>query len=222
MAKVKTRYVCQTCGHESVKWLGRCPGCGQWNTLVEEKPLPVSTRRAASWLPGDGVVRKLAAVPMQESGRLASGISELDRVLGGGVVAGSLVLVGGDPGIGKSTLLLQVSQQLAQTGDVLYVSGEESVQQIKLRAERLGALADRLYVLGETEMERALAVVEEVSPQFLVVDSIQTVYAAELASAPGSVSQIRECTGMLLQVAKRRGIATFIVGHVTKDGSLAG
>ncbi|MCL6632890.1 MAG: DNA repair protein RadA [Alicyclobacillus herbarius] len=220
MAKVKSRYVCQACGYETVKWFGHCPGCGEWNTATEEKP-PVRPERR-SWITGGSGVCPLVSVPAMESHRVASGIKELDRVLGGGVVAGSLILVGGDPGIGKSTLLLQVSQQLAKTGDVLYVSGEESVQQIKLRAERLGTLNEHLYVLGETEMERALAVVDEVKPQFVIIDSIQTVYSSALSSAPGSVSQIRECTGMLLEVAKRRNIATFIVGHVTKEGNLAG
>jgi DNA repair protein RadA/Sms len=190
---------------------------------VEEPALIQQASPRRAWLPREGsAAQPLSAIPAQAHGRFASGIGELDRVLGGGVVAGSLVLVGGDPGIGKSTLLLQVSRQVAKDRDVLYVSGEESVQQLKLRAERLGAIGERLYVVGETEMERALQVVDELRPQFLIIDSIQTVYSSQLSSAPGSVSQIRECTGLLLQLAKRHGIATFIVGHVTKDGSLAG
>ncbi|SIS72154.1 DNA repair protein RadA [Alicyclobacillus vulcanalis] len=220
MPKVKTQYVCQSCGHVEVKWMGRCPGCGEWNTLVEET---VSPRGAFSPSKARVVPRPILSIPAQSENRLSTGISECDFVLGGGVVPGSLVLIGGDPGIGKSTLLLQVSHAMAQSGHrVLYVSGEESAAQIRLRAERLGTVHSELFVLAETDLDAALEAALELKPRFLIVDSIQTVFRPGLASAPGSVAQVRECTGLLLRVAKAENMATFIVGHVTKDGVIAG
>ncbi|MBX6352490.1 MAG: DNA repair protein RadA [Thermoflavifilum sp.] len=222
-ARLKTHFVCSECGYETVKWVGRCPGCGNWNTMVEET-LPVETVAA---VPGVTMVRSgpvpIRDIPAQAEARMATGFAEFDRVLGGGLVPGSLVLIGGDPGIGKSTLLLQVSHAAASRGQrVLYVSGEESAAQLKLRAERLGALHEGLLVLAETDLNHTLSAVDAVRPDLLIIDSIQTVYRPELSSAPGSVSQVRECTGMLLRAAKGLGVATFIVGHVTKDGTLAG
>jgi len=205
-----------------VKWLGRCGGCGEWNTLVEEVE---SNTRANTKSISTSVTKPLSIldIPTQSEKRYSTGLVECDRVLGGGMVPGSLVLIGGDPGIGKSTLLLQVAHRLASDGRiVLYVSGEESMTQLKLRAERLGTLNRGLYVLAETDIDLAIRAVEEVSPDFLIVDSIQTVFSSALSAAPGSVSQVRECTGVLLRLAKSRNIATFIVGHVTKDGNLAG
>ena len=205
MAKSKTKFICHSCGYESAKWMGKCPGCGAWNTMVEEtiKKAPANRRAAFS--------------------RVQTKLEEFNRVLGGGVVKGSLVLIGGDPGIGKSTLLLQVSAQLADTaGSVLYISGEESVKQTKLRADRLGINSQMLHVLSETDMEYISSAIQEMKPAFVVVDSIQTVYQSDITSAPGSVSQVRECTAELMKIAKTNGIPIFIVGHVTKEGSIAG
>lgn len=222
MSKVKTKFVCQSCGSESVKWLGRCPGCGEWNSLVEEVEtrasarVPIAAARSAKAM-------RIDQIPSQIEQRIKTGISECDWVLGGGIVPGSLVLIGGDPGIGKSTLLLQLAQAIATAGRrVLYVSGEESAAQLKLRAERLATTHSELYVLAETDLDAALMAVEKMEPEFLIIDSIQTVYRPDLSSAPGSVAQVRECTGALLRLAKTLNIATFIVGHVTKDGMLAG
>ena len=220
--KAKTVYTCQQCGYQSPKWLGKCPDCRQWNTLAEETVQPVAAgRRGAPGMTPSRPLR-MAEVPAEGESRLRCGISELDRVLGGGVVPGSFVLIGGDPGIGKSTLLLQAVDRLCASGKVLYVTAEESARQVKLRAERLGVTAEDLYLLAETSLDAVLERVREVKPSFLVVDSIQTVFAASLESAPGSVSQVRECAGRLMQVAKGEGIPTFIVGHVTKDGAIAG
>jgi DNA repair protein RadA/Sms len=222
MPKLKSKFVCQECGYESVKWLGKCPGCAKWNTFVEELDQPTTTRHHLVSETGQKAQR-IDEIPVQITERQTTGISECDRVLGGGIVPGSLVLIGGDPGIGKSTLLLQLSWSLAHKGHkVLYVSGEESANQLKLRAERLGTTHSDLYVLAETDLDLAVHAVETIQPEFLIVDSIQTVFRRDLTSAPGSVSQVRECTGVLLRVAKRLNIATFIVGHVTKDGVLAG
>lgn len=227
MVKTRTKYVCQSCGYESVKWAGRCAGCGQWNTLVEEIEAAPSKHSApfggratatASTKP-----QPMAAIPSQMEHRDSSGMEEFDRVLGGGVVPGSMILLGGDPGIGKSTLLLQIAHTLATEGKtVLYISGEESVNQIKLRAERLSASTESLYVMSETDLEAAVRAVEELQPSFLIIDSIQTMFRPDLASAPGSVAQVRECTALLLRVSKNLNVATFIVGHVTKEGHLAG
>jgi DNA repair protein RadA/Sms len=221
-------YRCQACGFQAGKWYGRCPDCGEFNTIVEERtgaargsasarqPLPIHGAT-----PSAAPVR-LAAVSAAGAARVHSGVAELDRVLGGGVVPGSLVLIGGDPGIGKSTLLLQASAALAAAGPVLYVSGEESTAQVKLRADRLGLDAPDLFILAETQLEAIEAHVTASEPRALVVDSIQTVYLGDLESAPGSVSQVRECGGRLMGLAKGQGIAVFLVGHVTKEGALAG
>lgn len=224
MAKLKTKFACTECGTESPKWLGKCPGCGQWNTMVEEKETVVKTQGMGS--PLIQTKEKPRSIIHIESGqekRIETTNQELNRVLGGGVVPGSLILVGGDPGIGKSTLLLQTSDALASKNlKVLYISGEESVRQTRLRADRLGALSDMLYVLCETNMEQINDAIESVQPDFLVIDSIQTVYDPNVQSAPGSVSQVRECTAHFMRVAKIKGIATVLVGHVTKEGAIAG
>jgi DNA repair protein RadA/Sms len=225
MAKTKTKFVCQSCGYESVKWAGRCAGCGEWNSFVEEVESQPNIRSLSVdvSLGKANKARQINQIPTQMETRFLSGIREFDRVLGGGIVPGSLVLIGGDPGIGKSTLLLQLSRQLSAAGNgLLYVSGEESATQIKLRAERLGTMHDNLYVLSETDLDLAIRAVDELRPDFLIIDSIQTMFRPSFSSAPGSVSQVRECTSMLLRVAKTLNIATFIVGHVTKDGNLAG
>ncbi len=218
--RTKTTYACQACGHQSARWLGRCPGCGEWNTLLEERAeKPAKSVRGIS---GNGPVPVTDIITTQEE-RYATGLTELDRVLGGGLVPGSLVLVGGDPGIGKSTLLLQAAAALAaRVGKVLYVSGEESAQQIKLRAERIGALQSELLLMAETDMSLVEKVIKETKPRAVILDSIQTVYYPEVSSAPGSVSQVRECTGILMRIAKGTGISVFVVGHVTKEGTLAG
>jgi len=224
VAKVKVRFVCTECGAESPKWMGRCPGCQAWNTMTEEVVAPAGPAgmREARFLAKDPP-RSVVHIEGNREPRLSTGLEELDRVLGGGLVPGSLLLVGGDPGIGKSTLLLQTSHALAMRGlNVLYVSGEESAQQVKLRADRLGALAERLYVLSETNLDRVGEALEAVRPDFLVIDSIQTVYRPDVPSAPGSVSQVRECAAELLRIAKGRNVATVLVGHVTKEGAIAG
>ena len=218
-------YVCQECGYESAKWLGRCPGCEAWSTLVEEPVAePGAPRRAWRAKPsGASAPTPIGEVTLEREPRLEVGLGEVDRVLGGGLVPGSLVLLGGDPGIGKSTLALQVAHHLAPTRTVLYVSGEESVRQTKMRAARLGIDAPRLLVLAETNLEEITARVAEAQPTLVVIDSIQTIYRPDLPAAPGSVGQIRECTGDLLRVAKSDGgPAILIVGHVTKEGAIAG
>ncbi|MBY7738482.1 DNA repair protein RadA [Paenibacillus polymyxa] len=226
MAKVKTKFSCTECGYESPKWYGKCPGCQAWNSMVEETESVVKTQGMGSSLLTHSIKDKPLPIIEVESGketRILTGIGELNRVLGGGVVPGSLVLVGGDPGIGKSTLMLQTSNELALTGlKVLYVSGEESVRQTKLRADRLGALSPSLYVLCETNLETIEEAVDSLKPEFLVIDSIQTVYLPEVTSAPGSVAQVRECTSRFMRIAKGLGIATVLVGHVTKEGAIAG
>lgn len=227
MAKGKTTiFYCQNCGHESAKWLGQCPGCREWNTMVEE-PARVKSggRRGADILPGQHRAEpvNLAAVDLTENARMTTHIAELDRVLGGGLVPGSLTLVGGDPGIGKSTLLLQVCRHMAADGKkVLYISGEESLQQIKLRANRIGDFSDRMLLLCETSLETVEQTLKKQMPAVAVIDSIQTMYHEEISAAPGSVSQVRESTNVLLQLAKGLGISIFIVGHVTKEGTVAG
>ena len=203
MAKTKQMYFCQECGYESTKWLGQCPGCRNWNTFVEEK--------------------LVVGAGTSEDTRIGTGMKELDRVLGGGIVKGSLTLVGGDPGIGKSTLLLQVCRNLTEREfKVLYASGEESLQQIKLRASRIGTFQDSLRLLCETNLADIEAVVLHEGPQVVIIDSIQTMYQEEISSAPGSVSQVREATGVLMRLAKEQNITIFIVGHVTKEGTVAG
>ncbi len=226
MAKLRTRYVCQECGSTQPKWMGRCPDCGEWNTLIETL---VDTDKSAAATPAArqalvqrNTPRPLAQIEADHYQRTMLPMEEFNRVLGGGLVPGSLVLIGGDPGIGKSTLLLQMSAGLAQGGQVLYVSGEESAQQIKLRADRLGIASERLFILTETNMTAILEHIKQMSPQFLVVDSIQTVYLEELQSAPGSVSQVRECAARFQEVAKGQNIPVFLIGHVTKTGVIAG
>jgi len=225
MAKTKTRYVCQDCGSDYPKWMGRCNNCGEWNTLVEtviEPARPGTVARAAKSLIGRSVPVALPDIPADSYQRLQLSMGEFNRVLGGGLVPGSLILIGGDPGIGKSTLLLQASASLAEMGQVLYISGEESAQQIKLRATRLKIRGDNLFILTETSMNAIMGQIEKSKPKFLIVDSIQTVYLSELQSAPGAVSQVRECASRLQEVAKQQNIPTFLIGHVTKTGAIAG
>jgi DNA repair protein RadA/Sms len=222
-AKLKTVYVCQKCGKESPKWQGRCPGCEEWNCLVEST-VTVVKHASEPRLDPSSAPLELSRVQKDGYSRLSFPIEELNRVLGGGLVAGSVVLISGDPGIGKSTLLLQVSDAVAKLkrGQVVYVSGEESSQQLKMRAERLGVDGDGLYIYPETNMEYVLARLESMEPGLVVVDSVQTVYLEDVNGAPGSISQIRECTLRLLRWAKRSGVPVFISGHVTKDGAIAG
>ncbi len=225
MAKAKASvFFCQSCGYESTKWMGQCPGCKEWNTFVEElvdkKSLSSSGKveRARHAKP-----QPLSAIEMEEEARITTGMKELDRVLGGGIVTGSLMLVGGDPGIGKSTLLLQVCKNLAQRNvSVLYVSGEESLRQIKMRAERIGQFSDSLELLSETNLGVIREAIESRKPQVVIIDSIQTMYNEEVGSAPGSVTQVREATSVLMQIAKGMGISIFVVGHVTREGTVAG
>lgn len=226
MAKFKksTVFFCKECGYESAKWMGQCPGCKEWNSFVEE---PVSTRALKKNGSGNstvsGTATVLSQITMKEEDRISTGMKELDRVLGGGVVAGSLTLVGGDPGIGKSTLLLQVCRNLSDSGHkVLYISGEESLKQIKMRAMRIGEFSDNLLLLCETNLAIIEKTIKELEPKVVIIDSIQTMYSEEVTSAPGSVSQVRESTGMFLQMAKGLGVSIFIVGHVTKEGTVAG
>ncbi len=227
MAKTRTSYICSACGYESPRWVGRCPGCEAWNTL--EETLQAAPERsagaklAANQRPGTGAKPlPLRDIPEDITLRTGTGISELDRVLGGGIVEGGLILIGGDPGIGKSTLLLQVCDHLALAGKrVLYVSGEESARQIKLRAARLGIASD-LYVLAENALDAVEEKIRELQPDTAVIDSIQTMYRPEMASAPGSVSQIREGTSLVMRLCKETGTSVFLVGHVTKDGAIAG
>lgn len=221
MAKSKQVYFCQECGYESAKWMGQCPGCKSWNTFVEEKVSAgnKSSKRKSNF----SMPSNLSEISVTEDNRISTGIGELDRVLGGGIVIGSLSLVGGDPGIGKSTLLLQVCRNLVNSGHkVLYISGEESLRQIKMRAERLGAFQAELMLLCETELECMEEAIERTKPEVVVIDSIQTMCSSEISSAPGSVSQVREVTASLMQIAKQQSIAVFIVGHVTKEGVVAG
>ena len=226
MAKAKTIYVCLECGYETAKWLGRCPDCGSWNTFEERQSAPAikPEEKKLKRAPGsDARAVRVDEIPDEHMERRSSGIQELDRVLGGGVVDGSLILVGGDPGIGKSTLLTQLCAHMAGDGArVLYVSGEESTRQIKLRARRLGSDSAGFYVLSENDMNTVQRRMEELSPQVTVVDSIQTMYLPELAGAPGSVSQVRECASLLMRLAKQSGCSVFLVGHVTKEGAIAG
>ncbi len=221
MAKAKKSvFFCQNCGHEESKWLGQCPACKEWNTFVEEK---VSTAKTAVVKTArEAEVVSLSEVSADDHTRILTGIQELDRVLGGGIVPGSLVLVGGDPGIGKSTLLLQVCQRLSQEKNILYISGEESLAQIKLRANRMGEFKENLKLLCETNLETIKNIIEGRRPQLVIIDSIQTMYSEEVSSAPGSVSQVRESTNVFMQLAKGLGISIFIVGHVTKEGTVAG
>lgn len=222
MAKVKTKFVCQECGYETVKWLGRCPSCSEWNTFVEEKEVRGTDAKKQRGI-SKGKVEKIQNITSMKKERISTGSREMDRVLGGGIIKSSLVLVGGDPGIGKSTLLLQVADNAAKIDlKVLYVSGEESGEQIKIRADRLGIGKGELYVLAETNIDIIKEFVEKENPDLLILDSIQTIYSPEIVSAPGSVSQVREVTSMVMRMTKARDMASFIVGHVTKSGAIAG
>ena len=225
MAKGKGNvFFCQECGYESAKWLGQCPACKAWNVFVEEPAVKKISARQGGLIGGrtGAAEKRLSEISMEKEERMLTGIRELDRVLGGGVVSGSLVLVVGDPGIGKSTLLLQVCRNLAETKKVYYISGEESLQQIKLRADRIGTFSDQFFLLCETNLEWIREKLEEAKPDIVVIDSIQTMMREDVSSAPGSVSQVRESTGLLMQIAKGLGISIFIVGHVTKEGVVAG
>ncbi len=220
--KNKTAFFCKECGFESPKWLGQCPGCKEWNTFVEEPVIKTASGKERAKTERKKPT-KLSEVSVLEEERVLTGIGELDRVLGGGIVAGSLVLVGGDPGIGKSTLLLQMCQRLVAIGKkVLYVSGEESVKQIKMRADRLGTFERELLLLSETNLDFVSESISEWKPDIVIIDSIQTMYREEIGSAPGSVGQIRETTGVLMRLAKEMAVSIFVVGHVTKEGVVAG
>lgn len=222
--KRKTSYICSECGYKSPKWLGKCPGCGNWNSLIEtpeDTPVSSSSHPAAA----KSLVNKpqpINEVEYENGSRFSTGMRELDRVLGGGVVKGELILVGGDPGIGKSTLLLQICENAGKTNKILYVSGEESASQIKIRAERLGVHTSNLLLMSETDVETILSAITDTRPDIVIIDSIQTMHIESIASASGSVPQVRETTNALMRIAKSMSISMFIVGHVTKDGSLAG
>lgn len=223
MQKTKTFFQCQACGHTSPKWLGKCPDCGAWNSFAEEKKEPVSRRSSLAGHFSRAEPRPLSSIKSGQEQRISTGIRELDRVLGGGVVGGSVILVGGDPGIGKSTLLLQALSGISGTyGKVMYVSGEESPEQIKIRAERLSISSEEIILLPETSLENIISTVSKLSPKTMVVDSVQTVYTDELVSAPGSVSQVRESAAKLMLYAKKSGVPVFLIGHVTKEGAIAG
>lgn len=222
--KIKTVFVCQNCGYESPKWLGKCPGCFKWNTFVEEKQQDLTksvqnTRQLTGFSSG---TFSLNDVKVKSFERIKTGIAEFDNMIGGGIVPGSLTLLGGAPGIGKSTLMLQLSGALSKAGTVLYISGEESLSQVKSRAERLNISKDNIFLASETNLENIISAINKIEPKFLVIDSIQTTYHPELTSAPGSVAQVRECSAELLRIAKSQHITVFILGHVTKDGDLAG
>ncbi len=220
MAKIKTKFYCNECGYESSGWMGKCPACLSWNSFVEEKvEKSVSPQQTVR---NDSEVVSISDITVDEEHRFATSIGELDRVLGGGVVNGSIVLISGDPGIGKSTLMLMLSGNIAKYKKVLYVSGEESLKQIKMRAQRLNINQENLLLVSETNINSVMSLVDKIKPEYLIIDSIQTMYDENIQSAPGSVSQVRETTNMLMQMAKTSGIPVFIVGHVTKDGAIAG
>ena len=222
----KTIFYCQQCGYESTKWLGQCPACKEWNTFVEEvvdKKSISSSGKINTSVKRETQTYVLNEIKIDEQERMMTGMKELDRVLGGGIVKGSLTLIGGDPGIGKSTLLLQVCRNLSSQGEnVLYVSGEESPQQIKIRADRIGKFTNELKLFCETNLSTIRATIEKEKPSVVIIDSIQTMYDENVTSTPGSVSQVREATAVLMQIAKGMNISMFIVGHVTKEGSVAG
>src|SRR4030067_1184127 len=224
MTKVKTHFVCQSCGYQAPKWLGKCPGCLEWNTFIEERVIEEKVpERDLLGFESEAVPMPITEIVGEERGRWQIVIGEFDRVLGGGIVFGSVILVGGDPGIGKSTLLLQVMNRLASKGKrVLYISGEESLQQTKMRADRLGVSSEHLFVVSETSVEKILQDIQTLRPLTVVVDSIQTIYSSELPSTPGSISQVREASSRLLYLAKHLSIPVFLVGHVTKEGFIAG
>ena len=221
MAKVKSVYVCSECGYESVKWFGKCPGCGEWNTMEEQTPVVSAksvTRSKATIKP----VQRLNEIDSDIEKRLSTGIKEFDRVLGGGIVEGSLVLLSGDPGIGKSTILLQICQSLGQKHKILYISGEESARQIKLRANRLSVDTDNLFILAETDVSIIVETIKVEKPDMVIIDSIQTMMIDDISSSAGSITQVRECTNIFMHLAKSLGIPIFVVGHVNKDGAIAG
>ena len=223
MAKSKTVYYCTSCGNETMKWQGQCPACGAWNTIEEHVERAASPKHnVPASARGGRVPKRLSEVESADDVRFSTGMGELDRVLGGGAVAGSLVLVGGAPGIGKSTLLLQICSELCRSRRVLYVSGEESERQLKMRAERLGVGSDELYVLSETSLDAALEAVEALKPNILIADSIQTLYKEDNQSSPGSISQVKDCTMTLMHLCKATGLTVFVVGHVNKEGAIAG
>lgn len=223
MAKAKTVFYCTNCGNETPRWQGKCPACGAWNTIEEHIEKPTSTGKAKAAPVGQSRrPQKIGQVTSDGEIRFSTGMGELNRVLGGGAVAGSLVLVGGAPGIGKSTLLLQICSSLCEGRTVLYVSGEESERQLKLRADRLGVVPESLYILSETRLSDILEAIQELSPDILIIDSIQTLYNEENDSSPGSVSQVKDCTMTLMQLSKAQGITVFVVGHINKDGNIAG
>ena len=223
MAKSKTVFYCTECGNETPKWQGRCVACGAWNTLIEHVEKPAASGRAKSAPVGvSRTPQKLSEIHSDDEIRFSTGMGELDRVLGGGAVAGSLVLVGGAPGIGKSTLLLQICKSLCSLRRVLYVSGEESEKQLKMRAQRIGTNSDELFVLSETCLSDILEATESIKPDILIVDSVQTLYREENDSTPGSVSQVKDCTMALMQLSKTEGITVFVIGHINKDGAIAG
>ena len=222
MKEASVRYVCSECGHVETKWNGRCPECGSWNTFVEEKVAPRSKGKADVAPVIDESVRKLSDIPYEKAMRVSSGINELDRVLGGGVMRPSSVLVGGEPGIGKSTIMEQMLSNLSESAEVLYVSGEESPSQVKLRAERLGLRSDRISIFCDTRLETLSDVIERLRPGYIVIDSLQTLYSASVASMAGSPNQVRACCMELSLLAKKIGSAIFFIGHVTKDGNIAG
>ncbi len=222
--KQKSVYICNECGYRSPKWLGKCPGCNSWNTLIEtlEEPTKAGAQKPASIKSTLNRPKAIKDITHDTNTRFSTGLRELDRVLGGGVVVGELILVGGDPGIGKSTLLLQICENAGKTKKILYVSGEESASQIKIRAERLGVTTENLYLMSETDVEAILEAINDMKPDIVIIDSIQTMHIESIASASGSVPQVRETTNALMKIAKSLNISMFIVGHVTKDGSLAG
>ena len=222
MAKAKSVFYCTSCGNETAKWQGRCPACGAWNTIEEHIEKPSATKARGPAIPATNRAQKLSQVTGDTEIRFSTGMGELDRVLGGGAVEGSLVLVGGAPGIGKSTLLLQICSCLCSARKVLYVSGEESERQLKLRAVRLGVNAEELYILSETRLSDILEAIDAIQPDVLIADSIQTLYNEENESSPGSVSQVKDCTMQLMSISKSRGITVFVVGHINKDGNIAG
>lgn len=223
MAKLKTKWICQNCGYETAKYLGKCPDCGQWNTLVEEVFESISTSQAAKTVLNDTIPCLINDIEIDRSIRFTTGIEEFDRVLGGGLVQGSIVLLAGDPGIGKSTILLQTGKAICKDGrTALYVSAEESASQVKLRAQRLGVQSNSLYIYSQTNFEAIKRQIDEIKPQILIIDSIQAVYTDSVTSSPGSVSQIRECTNILMDIAKNKNITVVVIGHVTKEGNIAG
>jgi DNA repair protein RadA/Sms len=225
MPKVKSIFACQNCGHQSPRWLGKCPDCGSWNSFVEEFPAPSADRMGISPVAGgpDIPPQSILKIETSDESRIKTEMAEFDRVLGGGLVVGSIVLIGGDPGIGKSTLLLQALHRLARNPlNVLYISGEESLRQTKMRADRIGVTSPNLYVLAENSLEKMFEAIQKLRPRIVVVDSIQTVFTSQLQSAPGSIGQVRESAGKLMVLSKTTGLSTFLIGHVTKEGAIAG